>query len=80
MAWEDFQSKLDELHSAGRLRTLQTLRPSGVRLIAPDGCSLVNFGSNDYLNLAGNAVSRPPTSESQSVGARASGLVCGWTP
>ncbi|WP_182865521.1 aminotransferase class I/II-fold pyridoxal phosphate-dependent enzyme [Rhodopirellula sp. JC639] len=75
--WDDLNENLDSLRSQGRLRQLQPRRIEGVHLIDQAGRRLINFGSNDYLGLASFLASK--TIDVDSVGARASGLVCGWT-
>lgn len=76
--WEDLAQRLDELRDHGRLRQLRSRQSDGVWITESDGERLLNFGSNDYLGMASFAASKLPT-EKRAIGARASGLVCGWT-
>ncbi len=75
--WDDFRESLESLRRIGRLRQLHPLRSEGIELIDETGHRCVNFGSNDYLGFACDLAGRLP--ELESIGARASGLVCGWT-
>jgi 8-amino-7-oxononanoate synthase len=78
--FDDLAEQLQSLRNENRYRELVPRRACGTRLVGPDGQSLINFGSNDYLGLASN----PLLSDSKSgidaiAGATASALVCGWS-
>ncbi|PAY16051.1 8-amino-7-oxononanoate synthase [Rhodopirellula sp. SM50] len=75
--WDDFDQALAELRRRGRMRQLHPRRLDGVHLVDKAGRRLINFGSNDYLGLASFVASN--SMHVDSVGAQASGLVCGWT-
>lgn len=75
--WEDFSESLEALRRKGRFRQLRPMHSDGVYLTDSQGRRTVNFGSNDYLGLAGWLAERMPPAAS--IGSRASGLVCGWT-
>ncbi len=75
--WDDFDQTLAELRRRGRIRQLHPRRLDGVHLVDEAGRRLINFGSNDYLGLASFVASN--SIQVESVGAQASGLVCGWT-
>lgn len=75
--WDDFRDSLESLRRIGRLRRLRPLCSEGVSLVDETGNRCVNFGTNDYLGLARYLADRLPPLPS--VGARASGLICGWT-
>ena len=74
MSFDYLSDRLAELDRDQRLRQLTPRTANGIRMRAPDGRELINFGGNDYLGLAAERVARPlPT------GSTASALVCGWT-
>ena len=91
----DFLSaRLRSLADSGRLRELTPRAHAGIHLTNADGVRLINFGSNDYLGLAAQAVGSPapgsPAPGSPAPGSLASGsragtgsgasaLVSGWT-
>ena len=53
MMWEDFSESLEALRRKGRFRQLRPMHSDGVYLTDSQGRRTVNFGSNDYLGLAG---------------------------
>ncbi len=75
----------DELHdwaSQGLLRRRRSVRPMADGWCEVDGRRVLNFASNDYLNLAGDPRIAAAAAEALSaagVGSRASPLVCGRT-
>ena len=75
----------DELHdwaAQGLLRRCRSVRPMADGWCEVDGRRVLNFASNDYLNLAGDPRVVAAAAEALSaagVGARASPLVCGRT-
>lgn len=71
--FNSFAVELDHLDRIGRLRSLQQRTSTGVTF-QQGGRTLVNFGSNDYLGLAGGNAALAGTR-----GSGASALVCGWT-
>ncbi|MCO8124666.1 8-amino-7-oxononanoate synthase [Stieleria sp. TO1_6] len=75
--WNDLAETLDDLQRRGRRRRLRRVKIEGVHLIDDQRRRLVNFGGNDYLGLAAELASAIPAVGS--MGATASGLVCGWT-
>ena len=73
--FESLARQLDELRRGNRSRVLVPREAPGMRLAGPDGRTLVNFGGNDYLGIAAEAM----TLSGIRRGAAASALVCGWT-
>ncbi|MQM30753.1 MAG: 8-amino-7-oxononanoate synthase [Candidatus Accumulibacter phosphatis] len=73
MIWEELQSELDALQTAGLRRTRRTLDlPCGPQARV-DGRSLISFCSNDYLGLAKD----PALIEAACLGARSWGVGSG---
>jgi len=81
LAW--LESALRDLADAGHLRQRRIVRPCGKSRCEVDGRPAIDFASNDYLGLAGDArlvnAARAALDDS-GTGARASALVCGRMP
>jgi 7-keto-8-aminopelargonate synthetase-like enzyme len=81
LSWIDDELRQLEGAHLKRLRREMTPQP-GARVLL-DGRELINFASNDYLDLAGDprvvAAAQQALADS-GTGARASALVCGRTP
>lgn len=73
--FDDLSGRLTALSAAGRLRELVPRSVERTHVIDPTGRRLLNFGGNDYLGLACEAL----PSTGQPAGSGASPLVCGWT-
>jgi len=75
------RAELDSLRARGLLRALEPLRtPPGAEIELRPGERLINFSSNDYLGLAGDARVAQALAEGArrwGAGAGASRLVCG---
>src|SRR5881628_3976136 len=75
------RAELEALRERGLLRSLEPLRtPPGAEIELRPGERLINFSSNDYLGLAGDARIAQALAEGARVwgaGAGASRLVCG---
>src|SRR5438067_5502948 len=75
------KGELETLRQRGLLRTLEPMRtPPGAEIELRPGERLINFSSNDYLGLAGDARIARALAEGARVwgaGAGASRLVCG---
>ncbi|MEM6365121.1 MAG: 8-amino-7-oxononanoate synthase [Planctomycetota bacterium] len=69
--------RLDDQARANRRRQLSVHQGDGTGLIDAGGNRLINFGSNDYLGLVADSIA---TVSSETLGATASPLVCGWSP
>lgn len=67
--------QLRELEADHSRRTLRPVRSIDAAVIRRGGKELINFGSNDYLGLAG----RPTPKNDAAQGAGASPLICGYT-
>lgn len=83
-AREDWiRPELDERAQHHLLRRLRVFPAAGARIPGPDGRTLLNFSSNDYLGLASHpaviAAAREAL-ETYGAGATASRLVCGTLP
>ncbi len=72
-------NELSRLEAAGLLRRRRCVAPLHGGRCRVDGRSLLNFASNDYLDLAGDprVVEAARSALSSGAGARASALVCG---
>ena len=80
--FSDLQQRLDALRSQNMYRRRRNVGSRQGRTIRVDGRELLNFCSNDYLGLAGDArIAQAVKSavERWGVGAGASHLVCGHT-
>ena len=80
LAW--LADELRDRASQGLLRRRRIVRPLTNGWCEVDGRRVLNFASNDYLNLAGNPRVIAAAAEALSaggVGSRASALVCGRT-
>ena len=80
LAW--LAEELRDWASQGLLRRRRSVRPLADGWCEVDGRRLLNFASNDYLNLAGDPRVIAAAAEALSawgVGSRASALVCGRT-
>lgn len=75
--WDDFAESLESMRKRNRLRQLTPRSSQSACVINESGTDLINFGTNDYLGMAGfvQRASKP----CDTVGARASALVSGWT-
>jgi len=74
--------ELNRLKAEGLLRRRRIVNPLPDGACELDGAGLLNFATNDYLGLAGDARLRAAAVEAQDdagTGARASALVCGRT-
>src|SRR5438309_6511394 len=78
---DEIRSELDALRARGLLRSLEPLRtPPGAEIELGPGERLINFSSNDYLALAGDARIAQALAEGArrwGAGAGASRLICG---
>jgi 8-amino-7-oxononanoate synthase len=82
-ALADAREQLEQIAAAGLTRSLRCAVPSGATQVEVDGRVLVNFSSNDYLDLASNTHVVAAATEAAAkygVGARASRLVTGNLP
>ncbi len=76
------QSEIDKLHQQGLFRSRRNVTPLPDGYCEVDGERLLNFSSNDYLGLAGDARlidAAKASLENYGVGARASALISGRT-
>ena len=76
---QQLQQRLEELNTRGQRRTKRTVDCLPGGLCRVNGRELVNFGGNDYLNLAHEVSRSEQVREvfASQVGATASALVCG---
>ena len=72
------ESELQAIKASDRFRSLVRREPLGI-CFEQDGKTLRNFGSNDYLGLAGDSLHTLTAAGAFRVGSGASGLVSGWT-
>lgn len=77
-----YADRLAELAAQGLLRRRQSIRPLPDGWCERDGRKLRDFASNDYLNLAGDSRLRSAAEAAlrDTMGGRASALICGRTP
>lgn len=77
-----YADRLAELAAQGLLRCRQAIRPLPDGWCERDGRKLRDFASNDYLNLAGDPRLREAAEAvlRDTMGSRASALICGRTP
>lgn len=81
LAW--IRDELSALDAAGLRRTRRNVLPLPAMRCRLDGRELVNFASNDYLNLSQDPrviAAAQQALESSGLGATASALICGRTP
>ena len=84
MSWADLlRSRMEQLERDGLLRRTTVSAGVGGKLQLEDGRSILNFSSNDYLNLAQDARVKRRAQEAidrWGCGATASRLMCGTLP
>ena len=84
MSFADFvRSRLEQLEREGLLRRTTVSAGAGGKLQLEDGRTILNFSSNDYLNLAQNGRVKRRAQEAierWGCGATASRLMCGTLP
>jgi 8-amino-7-oxononanoate synthase len=78
--WRDLATEISHREAAGLKRQLALAQPETPRTIQRNGCSLVHFGSNDYLSLAWHpevCAAFARAADAPRVGAVASPLIAG---